>query len=137
MGILHLINGTKTYTEREFLAHSHALRILTQFNHWPMEALESNPLKLPMLRILRLANNIKGLELDNIPSLLHNNDIAASLRAASHAVDEARMERRPTIQGTMRTKDYDSLARQQCKPIRYSNNLLKHLAPLWETGIYK
>jgi len=37
----------------------------------------------------------------------------------------------------MGTKDYDTRIRHQCKPIRYSNNLLKHLAPLWETSIYK
>ncbi len=84
-------------TERGFLADAHTIRVLTQFNHWPMEALESNLFKLPTLRILRLANNINGLELDNLPPLHHNNDIAASLRAASQAVDEARMKKRPTI----------------------------------------
>jgi hypothetical protein len=35
----------------------------------------------------------------------------------------------------MGTKKYDTLVRQQCKPIHYSNKLLKHLAPLWETGV--
>jgi hypothetical protein len=67
MGIEHLINTMNKNTERGFLANSHTLRILTQFNHWPTEALESNPLKLPTLRILRLASNIKGLELDKLP----------------------------------------------------------------------
>jgi len=137
MGIEHLINTINKDTERGFLDHSHTLHILTQFNHWPMEALESNPLKLPTLRILRLATNVDRLELDILPPLHHNNDIAESLRAASQAVDEARMGKRQTIQGTMGTKDYGLLVRQQSKPIRYSNNLLKHLAPLWETGIYK
>ena len=37
----------------------------------------------------------------------------------------------------MGTKDHDTLVRQQCKPIKYSNNLFKHLDPLWETCIYK
>ena len=37
----------------------------------------------------------------------------------------------------MGTRDRDTRVRQQCKPIRYSNNLLKHLAPLWETGVSK
>ena len=37
----------------------------------------------------------------------------------------------------MGTKDYDTLVREPCKPIKYSNNLLKHLAPIWETGIYE
>ena len=61
-----------------------------------MEALEPNPLKLPTLCILRLASTIKYLELDNLPQLLHSNDIAASLMAASQAVDEARMEKNTT-----------------------------------------
>ena len=26
------------------------------------------------------------------------------------------------------------MVRQQCKPIQYSNKILKHLAPLWEQG---
>ena len=79
-------------TERGYLAHSHALRILTQFNHCPTEALESKPLKLPTLRILRLACTIKGLELENIPPLFNTIDIAASLRVASQAADDERME---------------------------------------------
>jgi hypothetical protein len=83
MGIERLINTMNKDTERGFLAHAHTLHILTQFNHCPTEALKSNPLKLPTLRILRLASNIKELELGNIPPLLHNNDKAASLRAAS------------------------------------------------------
>jgi hypothetical protein len=112
MGIKHLINTINKGTERGFLAHSHTLRILTQFNHWRTEALESNPLKLPTLLILRLASNMKGLELDNLPPLLHNNDIVASLRVASQAVDEARMEKRQTLQSTLGTKDYDTLVRQ-------------------------
>ena len=79
MGIEHLIHTISKDTERGFLAHSHTLHILTQFNHWPTKALESSPLKLPTLRILRLASTIKYLELDNLPPLLHSNDIAASL----------------------------------------------------------
>jgi hypothetical protein len=35
----------------------------------------------------------------------------------------------------MGTKEYDTLVRQHCQPIHYSNKLLKHLAPLWETGV--
>jgi len=93
MGIEHLINTMNKDTERGFLAHSHTLRILTKFNYWPTEALESFPFKLPTLRILRLASNIKGLELYSLPLLLHNNDIAASFSAASQAVDEARMKK--------------------------------------------
>ncbi len=103
--IEHLVNTMSKDTEREYLAHSHTLHILTQFNHWPMKALESNPLKLPTLHIFRLVSTIKDLELDNLPSLLHSNDIAASLRAASQAGDGARIEKRQTLQGTMGTKD--------------------------------
>jgi hypothetical protein len=66
MAIDHLINTMNTDTERGYLAHSHTLRILTQFNYWPTEALESKPLKLPTLRILRLASYIKDLELHNL-----------------------------------------------------------------------
>ncbi len=73
---------------------------------------------------------------ENLPPLHIHNDIAASIRAASHAVDETRKEKRQTIQCTMGTKEYDTLVRQQCKPIRYSNKLLKHLAPIWEIGIH-
>ena len=53
MGIEHLIRTMSKDTDRGFLAHSHTLRILTQFNHWSTEALEFNPLKLPTLCILR------------------------------------------------------------------------------------
>jgi hypothetical protein len=35
----------------------------------------------------------------------------------------------------MGTKEYDTLVRQQCQLIHYSNKHLKHLAPLWETGV--
>jgi hypothetical protein len=34
----------------------------------------------------------------------------------------------------MGTKEHDKMVRQQCKPIQYSNKILKHLAPLWELG---
>ena len=91
MGVEHLICNMNKDIEKGYLAHSHALRILTQFNLWPTEALESNPLKLPTLRILSLASTIKGLELENLPPLLNNNDIATSLRAASQVVDDARV----------------------------------------------
>jgi hypothetical protein len=115
MGIEHLIQTMNKDTDMGFLAHSQTLRILTQFNHWPTEALEFNPIKLRTLRIFRLASTIKDLELDNLPPLLQIYDIAASLRAASQAIDGARMENRQTLQGTMGTKDYDTLVRQKFK----------------------
>ncbi len=64
MGIEHLTRAMNKGTERGFTAHAHVHRLLSQFNYWPHEALESNPLKLPTLRILRLASAIPGLEFD-------------------------------------------------------------------------
>ncbi len=61
MGIEHLTRVTNKDTERGFTAHAHVHRLISQFNHWSHEALESNPLKLPTLRILRLASTIPGL----------------------------------------------------------------------------
>jgi len=79
-------------TERGFTAHAHVHRLLSQFNHWPQEALESDPLKLPTLRILSLASHIPGLEYDRPPPLHKDNDITTSIREASRAVDSARQE---------------------------------------------
>ncbi len=113
MEIEHLINTMHKDTKRGFLAPSHTLRIiLTQFNHWPTKALETNPTKLPTLHILRLASTIKDLKLDNLLTLFHSNDIAASLRVASQTVDEALTKKRQTRQGTIGTKDHDTLVRQ-------------------------
>jgi hypothetical protein len=44
MGIEHLTRVVNKYSERRFTAHAHVHRILSQFNHWPREALESNPI---------------------------------------------------------------------------------------------
>ncbi len=129
MGIEHLTRGMNKDTERGFTAHAHVHRLLTQFNHWPREALESNPLKLPTLRILRLASHIPGLEFDGLQSLHQDNAIITSLREASTEVDNTRQAQRDTIQGQMGTKEHDQMGRQQCKPIHYSNKILKHLAP--------
>ena len=45
-----------------------------------------------------------------------------------------RQNKRAAIQGQMGTKAHDKQVRQQCKPIQYSNKILKHLAPIWELG---
>ena len=79
MGIEHLTRVMNKDTERGFTAHAHVHRLLFQFNHWPQEALESNPLRLPSLRILRLASNIPGLEYDRMPPLHQDNDITTSI----------------------------------------------------------
>ncbi len=62
MGIDHLTSVLNKDTERGFAAHAHVYRLLSQINHWPHEALESNPLKLLTLYILRLASTLPGLE---------------------------------------------------------------------------
>ena len=58
MGMEHLVHSMNKDTDRGYLAHAHTLRLLAQFGQWPTEALESNPLKLPTLRTLRLASTI-------------------------------------------------------------------------------
>ncbi len=120
-------------TERGCLAYSHNLRLLSQFNHWSTKAIESNALKLLTLRVLRQAGTLPGLELKHLPKPTHDNEIAATLWAASQAVDHARQQSRHTIQCRIGNKDNDKNIRQQCKPLHYSNKILKHLAPLWES----
>jgi hypothetical protein len=132
MAIENLTRIMNKHTERGFTAHAHVHRLLSQFNHWPQEALESNPLKLPIIRILRLASNILSLEYDRLPPLHHVDAITIIIREASRAVDNARQEKRTSLQGQSGTKEYDKMLRQQCKSIQYYNKLLKHLTPLWE-----
>jgi hypothetical protein len=136
MGIEHLTRVMNKDTERGFTAHAHVHRLLSQFNHWPQEALESFSLKLPTLRILRLTSNIPGLEYDNMPPLQQDNDITTSIQEASSAVDNARYAKRTTLQGQAGTKEHDKIVRHQCKPIQYHHKLLKRLAPLWELGLH-
>jgi hypothetical protein len=109
MGIEHLTRVMNKDTERGFTAHALVYCLLSQFNHWPQEALESNPLKLPTLRILRLASNIPGLVYDRLPSLHHDNDVATSIREVSRAVDNAHQEKRTSLQGLLGTKKYDMM----------------------------
>jgi hypothetical protein len=137
MGIEHLTRVMNKDTERGFTAHAHVHRLLSKFNHWSQEALESNPFnKLPTFRILRLTSNIPGLEYDRLPPLHQDNDINTSIRKASRAVDNARQEKRTSLQGQVGTKKYDQMVRQQCKQRNWSKKLLKHLAPLWELGLH-
>ncbi len=97
MGIEHLTRVLDKDTERGFTAHAHVHRLLIQFNHWPQKALESNLLKLPKLRILRLASNIPELEYDRLPPLHHDNAVTTSIRESSRTVDNARQEKRTTL----------------------------------------
>ena len=94
MGVEHLSTAMNKDTERGYLAHAHTHRLLSQFGHWPTEALESNPLKLPTLRILRLTSTIHGLAMENLPPLHLENEVATSLRATSQATNTNRMKSR-------------------------------------------
>ena len=98
MGVEHLVRTMNKDTDKGYLAHARTLRLQTQLGHWPTEALESNPLKLPTLRTLRLPSTIQGLALDNLPPLYIENEIASNLRAASHTTDFIRTESKRTIQ---------------------------------------
>jgi hypothetical protein len=108
MGIENLSRVVKKNSERGFTAHAHVHPLLSQFNHWPREALEANPLKLPTLRILRLTSRIPGLERDGLPPLRQDNAITTSIRKASIEVDSTRQAKRVSIQGQMGTnKEHD------------------------------
>ncbi len=135
MGIEHITRVMNKDSERGFTVHAHVHRLLSQFNHWSREALESNPLKLPTLRILRLASRIPGLEFEGLPPLRQDNPITTAIREASTEVDHTRQANRASLTGQMGTKEHDKMVRQQCQPIQYSNKILKHMAPLWELGI--
>jgi hypothetical protein len=132
MGIEHVKNAMNKNSERGFTARTHVPRIITNFNHWHSEALEINHLKLPTLRILRLAGTILGFEFENLPSLHQDNDIATNIRSASQKIDQTIQENKSTLQGQPGPKECDKLAIHPCKPLLYSNKLLKHLAQLWE-----
>ncbi len=79
MGIEHLTRVMNKDTETGFTAHAHVRRILIQFDHWPHEALESNRLKIPTLRILRLASTLPGLEFDLLLPLHYDDAISTSI----------------------------------------------------------
>ncbi len=92
MGVEHRILTMNKYTERGYLAYAHVLRLLTQFGHWPSEALEFKSLRLPTLCTLRLVSSIQGLELENLPPLYKETEISTNLRAASQAIDTTSLE---------------------------------------------
>ena len=81
---------------------------------------------------MRLVSEVPGRELDNLPALQGDSEIATNIRLASKSVYHIRQEKRSTIPGQLGTKAQDNLVRQHCKPMQYSNKLLKHLATLWE-----
>ena len=109
MGIKHLTRVMNKDTEGWFTANAHVHLLLSQFNYWPQEALESNPIKLPTLRILRLASNIPGLEYDSMPPLHQDNDIIISIREESSAVDNARHVKRTALQEQTGPKEHDKI----------------------------
>lgn len=94
MGIEHLTRSTNKNTERRFTAHAHAHRIISRFNHCPMEALETTTLKLPTLRILRLASTVSGLELEKLSGLQQDNETATNIKSASRTVDKTRQDKK-------------------------------------------
>jgi hypothetical protein len=97
MGIEHLTRVVNKYMERGFTAHAHVHRLLDQFNHWPREALESNPPKLHTLQIIRLAHTIPELEFDRLPPLQQDNAISTRIREASSAVGNTRHKKRSSL----------------------------------------
>ena len=90
IGIENLRSVMNKDMERGLTAYAYVNRLLFQYNHWPHEALESNPLKLPTLRILRLASTIPALKYDRVPPLHHYNVISTSIREALRAIDKSR-----------------------------------------------
>jgi hypothetical protein len=86
-------------------------------------------------RLLRHSSTTLGLGFENLPPLHQANAISTSIREASQAVDSTRQEKRTTLQSKVGTKEYDKSVRNQCKPIKYSQQLLKHLAILCKLGI--
>ncbi len=123
MGIEHLTRVMNKDTERGITAHAHVYRLLSQLNHWPHEALESNPQNLPTLGILRLASAKPGLGFDRFTSLQHENYIATSIRESSKAVDNTRHEMRTTLHGQVGTKEHDNTANQYNTKKNCSNTL--------------
>jgi len=94
MGIEHLTHIMNKDSERGFTAHAIVHRLQSQLGYWHLETLESNPLKIPTLRILRHSNTIPGVGFENLPPLLQDNAISTSIRDASQAVNNTRRQDR-------------------------------------------
>jgi hypothetical protein len=123
-------------TGKWLTAHAYVHMLLYKFNHWLAKALEATTLKLPILRILRLTNTLPGLEIEHLPRLQQGNEILTGI--SWHHNQYTTLDKiRSTLQGQLYTKEHDNLVREHCKPTQYSNNLLKHLAPLWDLNTYK
>jgi hypothetical protein len=135
MGIEHLMEFLNRPTDREYLAHAHASRVATNYQHWPKEAYEANQAKLPTRRVLSYIQHIAGEELEHIPSLQASSHIATNMRAVSKEIDENRASRREYIPANLPPKDYAKQLRNQCQPLNYSDRILKRLAPLWKEGV--
>jgi hypothetical protein len=118
IGIENLTRIINKDSERGYTAHAHVHRLLSQFGYWPLDALESNSPEILTLRIIRHASTIPGHEFENLPPLHLTNSISTSIRDASRAVDNARGDKRTTLQGQVDTKECDKLGRQQSKPVQ-------------------
>jgi hypothetical protein len=135
MGIEHLMEILNKLTERGYLAYANTSRVATTYQHWPKEAYKANQAKLPPLRVLSYIQHIAGAELEHTPNLQAPNHLATSLRAATKEVDENRARRQENILTNLPPKAYTRQLRNQCQSLKYSDRLLKHLAPLWEEGV--
>jgi hypothetical protein len=135
MGIERLMDIINKPMERGYLAYAHTSRITTTYQHWPKKAYEANQAKLPALRVLSYVKNIIGAKLEHMLNLQAPNHIATSLRAASKEVDWIWAKRRDNIPTQLPPTDYTKQIRNRCRPLKYSDRIVKHLAPLWGEGV--
>jgi hypothetical protein len=136
MGTEHLINTSNKPTERGHIANMHNIRLLHTYQHWPSEAIEHHLARLPTLRVHRYIDTV-GIELENLPSITTPNNIADTLRTASISIDAHRASCREHITTPMHTPEYHKELRKKCLPLHFHTKLLKHLTPLWASGVTK
>ena len=129
MGIEHLIEILNKPTNWGYLAYAHTSKVATTYQHWPKAVYEANQAKLSTLQVLSYIQHIAWVELEHIPNLQAPNHIAKSLRSATKEFDENRARRRENIPTNLPPKDYARQLRNHCQPLKYSERLLKHMAP--------
>ena len=136
MGTEHLINISNKPTKRGHIANMHSTRLLHTYQHWPPEAIEHHSARLPTLRVHRYIATL-GIKLEHLPSIITPNNIADTLRTASTTIDLHRASRREQITAPMHTPAYHKELRKTCLPLHLHTKLLKHLTPLWASGVTK
>ena len=97
MGIEHITQTLNKPSDRGHMAYTHTINVANTYQHWPIEAYEATQARLPTLRVLSYVRNVEGMELDNIPPLQTQNQIATSIRTASESVDQQRFTQRQQI----------------------------------------